>query len=176
MSNIDEILEVNRRFVSNKQYAAYASTKIPAKKLAILSCMDARLTELLTAALGIQNGDAVVIKNAGAVITDPYDSAVRSLLVAIYVLGVRDILVIGHYDCGVEGMNSTEMARKMMDRGITVQAMEGIDLDRWLRGFTRIEEAVLETVCTLRRHALLPADIRIEGFVMDPITGALNEM
>ena len=80
---INEIMEYNKKFVENKAYEPYLTSKYPDKKLAILTCMDTRLIELLPAALGLKNGDAKIIKNAGGVITHPYGSVVRSLLVAI---------------------------------------------------------------------------------------------
>ena len=103
---IDEMLKYNKRFVKEKQYEKFRTSKYPDKKLAILTCMDTRLVELLPAALGIKNGDVKMIKNAGGMITDPFDSAVRSLLVGIIELGVEEIMVIGHTDCGVSGINA----------------------------------------------------------------------
>ena len=81
---IDEILRFNKRFVIEKGYEQYITSKYPDKKIAIVTCMDTRLVELLPAALGIRNGDVKIIKNAGATITHPFDSTVRSLLIAIY--------------------------------------------------------------------------------------------
>ena len=102
---IEQIVAYNKKFVEEKGYEPYLTSKYPDKKLAILTCMDTRLIELLPAALGIRNGDAKVIKNAGGVITHPYGSVMRSLLVAIVELGVEEVMVIGHTDCGVQGMN-----------------------------------------------------------------------
>lgn len=102
---VEEILAYNRKFVEEKRYEPYRTSKYPEKKLAVLTCMDTRLTELLPAALGLKNGDAKIIKNAGGVITHPYGSVVRSLLVAILELGVEEIMVVGHTDCGVQGMD-----------------------------------------------------------------------
>ena len=85
---IDQILEFNKSFVTSKAYEQYVTDKYPDKKLAVLSCMDTRLTELLPAALGLKNGDAKIIKNAGGLVISPFDSALRSLVVAIYELGV----------------------------------------------------------------------------------------
>lgn len=85
---IDELLAYNRAFVARRGYEKYITNKYPDKKIAILSCMDTRLTELLPAALGIRNGDVKIIKNAGAIISHPFGSVIRSLLVAIYELGV----------------------------------------------------------------------------------------
>ena len=90
---IDQILEYNRKFVAEKGYEKYVTDKYPDKKLAVLSCMDTRLTELLPAALGLRNGDAKIIKNAGGLVITPFDSAIRSLIVAIYELGVDSIMV-----------------------------------------------------------------------------------
>lgn len=69
VNTINEILQFNRTFVKNEEYKQYETTKYPDKKLAIVSCMDTRLTELLPASLGLKNGDAKIIKNAGGVIS-----------------------------------------------------------------------------------------------------------
>ena len=89
---IDDILEFNKKFVESKGYEKYITNKYPDKKIAILSCMDTRLTELLPAALGIRNGDVKIIKNAGGVISHPFGSVIRSLMVAIYELGVKEVI------------------------------------------------------------------------------------
>lgn len=98
---IDTILEYNREFVANREFEKFATSKYPDKRIAIVTCMDTRLVELLPAALGIKNGDVKMIKNAGGTITNPFDSTVRSLLVAVYELGVNEIMIIGHTNCGV---------------------------------------------------------------------------
>ena len=91
---IDQIIDFNKTFVAQKGYEKYVTDKYPDKKLAVLTCMDTRLTELLPAALGLKNGDAKIIKNAGGLIITPFDSAMRSLIVAIYELGVEEIMVV----------------------------------------------------------------------------------
>ena len=90
---IDEMLRYNAEFVAAKKYEQYRTSKFPDKKIAIVTCMDTRLVELLPAALGIKNGDVKIIKNAGGTITNPFDSTVRSLLVAIYELGVNSTVL-----------------------------------------------------------------------------------
>ena len=90
---IDELLNFNKTFVETKGYEKYITNKYPDKKIAIVTCMDTRLTELLPAALGIKNGDVKIIKNAGGTITHPFGSAMRSLLVAIYELGVEEVMI-----------------------------------------------------------------------------------
>lgn len=93
---IDHIIAYNKTFVQKKKYEKFITDKYPDKKLAVLSCMDTRLTELLPAALGLKNGDAKIIKNAGGLVISAFDSAMRSLVVAIYELGVKEIMVVGH--------------------------------------------------------------------------------
>ena len=100
MRMIDQIIAFNKEFVAQKGYEKYLTDKYPDKKLAVLSCMDTRLTELLPAALGLKNGDAKIIKNAGGLVISAFDSAMRSLIVAIYELGVEEIMVVAHSHCG----------------------------------------------------------------------------
>ena len=90
---IDSILQYNKQFVASKGYEPFVTDKYPARKLAILTCMDTRLTVLLQEALGLRNGDAKIIKNAGGIIPSETDSSIRSLLVAIYELGVKEVMV-----------------------------------------------------------------------------------
>lgn len=176
---IEQILEHNRRFVENKEYERFITSKYPDKKIAIVTCMDTRLVELLPAALGIKNGDVKMIKNAGATITNPFDSTVRSLLIAVYELGVNEIMIIGHTGCGVQGMDSQEMLHLMRERGIdeehiTLMKHCGIDLDSWLHGFEHTDAAISETVDLIRNHPLMPRDITVRGYIMDSLTGALS--
>lgn len=176
---IDEILKYNQKFVENKGYERYVTSKYPDKKIAVLSCMDTRLTELLPAALGIKNGDVKIIKNAGGSISHPFGSVMRSLLVAIYNLGVEEILVIGHTDCGVQHMDSKEMIEKMKSRNISEEQINlikycKIDFDSWLSGFDNVETSVTESVDIIKNHPLIPKDINVYGFIMDSTTGELS--
>lgn len=178
---IEEILKYNRDFVAAKGYERYATSKYPDKKIAIVTCMDTRLVELLPAALGIRNGDVKLIKNAGGTITNPFDSTMRSLLVAVYELGVNEIMVIGHTGCGVQGMDASEMLHAMRERGVSEEHIAlmrhcGIDLDGWLKGFESTEDAVDETVDLIARHPLMAADVRVAGYIMDSDTGELTPL
>lgn len=179
---IQELKEFNRKFVEEKGYERFATSKYPDKKIAIVTCMDTRLVELLPAALGIRNGDVKIIKNAGATITNPFDSTMRSILVAIYELGVNEIMVIGHTGCGVQGMDAEEMLHLMKERGvseehITLMKHCGINLKEWLHGFDDTDEAVKETVDLIANHPLMPpTGVNVQGFVMDTYTGELMEL
>lgn len=176
---IESILEFNKKFVEKEEYKKYLTNKYPDKKIAIVSCMDTRLTELLPAALGFKNGDVKIIKNAGGIITQPFDSAMRSILVAVYELGVNEIMVIGHTDCGVQHMDGQKMIDHMRQRGISEDHIDmikycGINLNEWLSGFDDTSEAVLETIELIKKHPLIPSDITVRGFIMDSTTGQLN--
>ena len=178
---IKEILEFNENFVQNKEYEPYITSKYPDKKLAILTCMDTRLTVLLPAALGLKNGDAKIIKNAGGVVNHPYGSVMRSLLVGILELGVEEIMVIGHTDCGVQGMDGQKMLKKLTERGVDQKHIDivrhaGIDLEKWLGGFDSVETSVKETVDILKNHPLMPEDVKIYGLIIDSVTGKLTEI
>lgn len=176
---IDEILAYNKKFVEEKKYEQYATSKYPDKKIAILTCMDTRLVELLPAALGLHNGDVKIIKNAGGVVNTPFGSVIRSLLVAIVELGVEEIMVIGHTDCGVRHIDSEMMIGRMKARGITQEAIDlmkycGVDFENWLAGFDTEEQSVQDTVDTIRNHPLIPQDVRVGGYVIDTFTGELR--
>ncbi len=181
MTMIEEILKFNAAFVESKGYEKFITDKYPDKKLAVLSCMDTRLTELLPAALGLRNGDAKIIKNAGATILHPFDSAVRSLVVAIYELGVKEVMVVAHTSCGACHMNGKEICALMEERGIKQETLDtlrhaGIDLDFWLEGFHDTQESVRKTVATIVNHPLIPADVKIYGFIIDSTTGRLTQI
>ena len=178
---IDQMLAYNREFVKNEEYKKFTTSKYPDKKIAILTCMDTRLVELLPAALGIKNGDVKMIKNAGGMITGPFDSAVRSLLVGIIELGVEEVMVIGHTDCGVSHINADMMIRHLIQRGVSQDHIDmmrycGIDFNSWLSGFESSEIAVHESVELVRHHPLMPSDITVRGFIINSETGLLTEV
>jgi len=181
MSIIPSVLEFNKKFVEEKQYEAYLTDKFPDKKVAVLTCMDTRLVELIVKALGFKNGDAKFIKNAGAILTQPFGSAMRSILVAVYELGAREVLVVGHHGCGMTGLDTKGMIQKFTEHGIdplAIQTLEnaGIRMERFLRGFDSAEEGVMHSVKMIRKHPLFPKAIPVHGFIMDPETGALETM
>ena len=178
---IDKIIEFNKQFVASKSYEQYITDKYPDKRLAVLSCMDTRLTELLPAALGLKNGDAKIIKNAGGLVISAFDSAIRSLIVAVYELGVNEIMVVAHSNCGACHMSFEHFHHEMLARGISDQTLDtirkcGINLNAWLEGFKDTTESVRRTVETIKTHPLMPKDIIVRGFIIDSETGELSEI
>lgn len=178
MTNIDQVLAFNREYVASRGYEKHLTDKFPDKKLAVLSCMDTRLSVLLQEALGLGNGDAKIIKNAGAVIPSLWDSAMRSLIVAVYELGVTEIMVVAHTTCGACHMTFGHFREEMLRRGIPSSELErtDIDLDSWLEGFHDTERSVLDTVAAIVNHPLIPSDVTVRGFIIDSATGELTEV
>ncbi|MBP5522404.1 MAG: carbonic anhydrase [Bacteroidales bacterium] len=178
MTTIDQIVAFNREFVASKGYEKHLTDKYPSKKLAVLSCMDTRLSVLLQEALGLKNGDAKIIKNAGAVIPSPWDSAMRSLIVAVYELGVTEIMVVAHTTCGACHMSFGHFKEEMLHRGIPEAELTrtDVDLDEWLEGFHDTERSVRNTVTAVVNHPLMPSDVTVRGFIIDSATGELAEV
>ncbi|MGM1044935.1 MAG: beta-class carbonic anhydrase [Bacillota bacterium] len=178
-THLSSIMEHNRTFVENKEYEAYRTSKFPDKKIIIITCMDTRLVELLPKAMNFKNGDVKVIKNAGGIISQPFGSVMRSVLVALYELNADEVIVVGHHECGMAALNADHMIQSMIERGVSEDVMStlensGIKLTKWLRGFDNVTAAVEHTVNIIKKHPLLPPKIPVHGMVIDPTTGALD--
>ncbi|OMD40353.1 MULTISPECIES: beta-class carbonic anhydrase [Paenibacillus] len=179
MSHVSDIINFNKSFVENKEYEAYLTSRYPDKKMLIITCMDTRLVELLPKAMNFKNGDVKIIKNAGAVISQPFGSVMRSVMVALYELDAEEVIVVGHYECGMASLNADHMINSIKERGVSEEVLStlensGIKLTKWLRGFDNIEQGVIQTVDLIKRHPLLPSDVPVHGMIIDPATGALE--
>ena len=161
MSNADDMLE----FASSRaeQLAAPGLSPRPRRKVAVLACMDTRID--LFPMLGIQRGDAHVIRNAGGLVTD---DALRSLSASQRLLGTEEIVVLMHEGCGLNGASEDEFAEALADDGV---------LPTWRLGaFDDVEATLRHSLARLRSSPELPARDHIRGFVFDPETGALREV
>jgi carbonic anhydrase len=179
MSLISEILDYNQGFVERKDYEAFQTDRFPNKKLVILTCMDTRLTELLPRAMDFRNGDVKMIKNAGGIVSHPFGSVMRSILIAVYELQADEIAVIGHHNCAMAGLSCERILEKAIQRGIppaTLSMLQnsGIDLPQWLRGFDHVENGIASSIAMIRNHPLLPPGIPVHGLIMHPETGKLD--
>lgn len=179
MSIMDSILNYNKAFVENKEYEVYETTKFPDKKMVILTCMDTRLIELLPKAMNLKNGDVKMVKNAGAMITEPFGNTMRSILVALYELQADEVAVIGHYGCGMTGMNAQPIIEKALKDGMDQSRLDelqyaGVDVEKWLRGFEDVEQNVQSSVDLIRQHPFLPTNTPVHGLVISPETGELT--
>ncbi|OPA16472.1 beta-class carbonic anhydrase [Bacillus cereus] len=179
MKLLENILMHNEAFVQKQVYEPFFTTKFPNKKLLIIACMDIRLSTLLPQALGLENEDAKVIKNAGAVISHPFGSMMRSIILSIYKLQVEEIFVIGHENCRMAGLQAEPLLDKLKQQGIdstcirTLQQV-GINLSTWLTGFRNVQESVQHSVEIIRQHPLLPSYVPVHGLVIHPTTGHLE--
>ncbi|WP_124057888.1 beta-class carbonic anhydrase [Vaginisenegalia massiliensis] len=180
MSLLESILTYNQQFVANQDYKAYETQdKFPAKRLVMLTCMDTRLVDLATKALNLANGDVKVIKNAGALISHPYGSIMRSLVIAIYLLKADEVIIMGHHDCGMQQVDTQAVLTKMKERGITSENLasleaNGLNLENWLYGFDDVITSVRHDVDLVRNHPLIPRDVPVHGLVIDPHTGKVD--
>ena len=135
----------------------------PRRKLAVLACMDARLDPHTL--LGLELGDAHVIRNAGGLVTD---DAVRSLSASQRLLGTEEVVVMMHDDCGLEGASDEEFARALSEEG----AQPG-----WRLGaFDDVEAVLRDGLARLRASPELPARDDIRGVIFDPRTGTQREI
>ena len=124
-------------------------------------------------------GSEVKELNAGAIVSHPFGSVMRSIVVAVYELGAAEVAVVGHHGCGMAGLSCARVLDKARQRGISDNVFAtlknaGVDLERWLTGFDRVETGVAESVKVIRDHPLLPKDIPVHGLIMHPETGRLN--
>lgn len=179
MDRLRALLEHNRKFVERKEYEQFKTDKFPGKGLVVLACMDARLVELLPKAMGLKNGDAKLIKNAGALITHPWGSVMRSLIMAVYELRAEEICVVAHQDCGMRAVDPQRVLDHAMERGVSEDTIAtlraaGVDLDGWLRGFDNVSDSVRHTIQTIRNHPLIPKEVPVHGMVIHPSTGQLE--
>ncbi len=162
MSTIDEVLRRNAEFALN--YDPTLISPRPQKHLAVLACMDTRIT---LAALGLKPQDAHFIRNAGGIVTD---DALRSLLVSHYFLGTNEVMVINHTDCGMMKASEEEMQRK-------VEREAGLPASSPVRfhAFRDVEKNVREQLAKLASHNWV-REMTIRGFVFDVTTGRLQEV
>lgn len=176
-----EMLEFNRGFVDRKDYTQWrSSAPPPAKRAVVVSCMDSRLMHLLPHALNLKDGDAKMIKTAGAIITHPFGGIMRSIIVAVYDLRADEVFVVGHYGCGMSSISPASTVEKMVNIGgisrETLSTLEyaGIDVESWLHGFDDVSDAVASSVSIITRHPLMPKWVLVHGLLIDPNTGKLD--
>ena len=163
MTVIDEVLQANEIYA--KTHELRRLTPRPERKLAVLTCMDTRLS---IRTLGLRTADAHIIRNAGGIVTD---DSLRSLLVSHYLLGTEEFMVINHTDCGL--MHTTEQNLRTRIESSTGTA--AIAPARFY-AFQNIDENVRHQLQKLRTHPWIPKEVAIRGFVYDVTSGRLREI
>ncbi len=163
MSVTDEFLSANEQYAANFGKGDLAMP--PRRRTAVLVCMDARIDP--AKALGLDEGDAHVIRNAGGRASD---DALRSLVISYKLLGTREFAVIHHTDCGMTTFTD-EQLREQLRRDLGADASE-IDF----LAFSDLDGSVREDVATIRSSPLIPQEISVRGFVYDVRSGRLREV
>ncbi len=167
---LDNILQENKKFLNSYDKTIPLSHHAQ-KNLVILTCMDCRLIEFFEPALGLQRGDAKVVKNAGNSIVG--EDVIRSIGMALYNLDANEVMVIGHTECGMAGADINDLKEKMIDRGIQREDIEKYDLTKWIGSFEDERENVIEVCKKIKNHPLIP-DVPIHGLIIDIETGELE--
>ena len=156
MAVLDEIRRANQSYASG--FAKGHLPTPPGRKFAVVTCMDARLDPAKF--LGLDEGDAHVIRNAGGVVTD---DAIRSLAISHHLLGTQEALVIAHEDCGMLTFKDEELQRRL-------------GTETPFHAFDDLEDSVRESVRRIRESHLLPETYAVTGFVYDVRDGRLREV
>jgi len=163
MSVIDEVLVANELYAHTHELRKL--TPRPERKLAVLTCMDTRLS---IQTLGLKAADAHIIRNAGGIVTD---DTLRSLLISHYLLGTEEFMVINHTDCGLMHANEQDLRTRIQNRAGTAAVSPA-----FFYAFQNIEENVRNQLQKLRSHPWIPESVAVRGFVYDVTSGLLREI
>lgn len=163
MSVIDEVLQSNEVYARTHELRPL--TPRPARRLAVLTCMDTRFS---IRTLGLKTGDAHIIRNAGGIVTD---DSLRSLLVSHYLLDTQEFMVINHTDCGLMHTTEQDIRTRIQNQTGTAAVAPA-----FFYAFQNIEENVRNQIQKLRTHPWVPKKISVRGFVYDVTSGRLREV
>ncbi|WP_038038258.1 beta-class carbonic anhydrase [Thermorudis peleae] len=160
MSAVSQFLEANARYASSFAKGDLAAP--PTKRVAIVTCMDARLDPAKF--LGLEEGDAHVIRNAGGRVTA---DVLRSLIISQQFLGTREILVIHHTDCGMLTFTDEQLRQRLREQF-------GVPADDWaFLPFTDLEQSVRDDIALIRRSPFIVPETTVTGWIYDVRTGKL---
>lgn len=164
MAVIDDVLKANEQYAAGFRLGHLPIP--PARKLAVLACMDARLS--IEAMLGLSTGDAHIIRNAGGVVTE---DAIRSLIISHHLLGTQEFMIINHTDCGMLTFTDDSLrSRLVKETGTAVVSPSTF------HAFPDLEEHVRQQIQKVRAHPWIPRSIPVRGFVYDVRDGRLREV
>ena len=164
MNVIDEVLKANEDYSRN--FTSGNLPMPPGRKLAVVACMDARL--VISRMLGLKEGDAHVIRNAGGIVDD---DALRSLIISHRLLGTQEFMLIHHTDCGMLTFKDDDLRARLRQETNTV----AVSPSRFY-SFSDLEADVREQIAKLKSHPWIPKSIAVRGFIFDVKTGRLKEV
>jgi carbonic anhydrase len=162
MSQTDALLENNQAYVQD--FGKGELPLPPAKKVAVVACMDARI--LPSKILGLSEGDAHVIRNAGGVVTD---EEIRSLAISQNLLGTEEVILIHHTDCGMLTFDDEEFAQKLENE-------TGQRPDFEAHAFRDLEEDIRKSIATIKESPFIPHKDSVRGFIYEVESGRLREV
>ena len=162
MSVIDELLDNNKRYA--KGFEKGDLPLPPAKQVAVVACMDARLH--VSKILGLQEGDAHIIRNAGGVVTD---DEIRSLAISQRLLGTTEIILIHHTDCGMLTFKDDEFRRQNQEE-------TGVRPEWAAEAFSDLDDDVRQNIARIKASPFIPHKDDVRGFVYEVETGKLREV
>lgn len=161
MAVADEFLQANARYAAT--FTKGDLPMPPGRQVAVVACMDARLDP--ARALGLEEGDAHVIRNAGGRAGD----AIRSLVISQQLLGTREVVIVHHTDCGMVTFTDEQLREK-------IRSDLGAQTDMSFLAFHDLEQSVRDDIAAIRQSPLLLKDIPVRGFIYDVRTGSLSEV
>ena len=164
MAVIEEVIKANESYAQN--FTIGDLPMPPGRKLAVVACMDARLT--VEEVLGLKTGDAHIIRNAGGIVTE---DTVRSLIISHHLLGTQEFLLIHHTDCGMLTFKDEELRAKLQQQTGTATVAPV-----HFHAFSDLEEDVRQQIQKLKSHPWIPKHIPVRGFIFDVKTGKLHEV
>ena len=164
MSVTDEVLNTNKTYARSFNLGHLPMP--PARKLAIVACMDARLT--VEQVLGLKTGDAHIIRNAGGIVTE---DALRSLIISQQLLGTEEVIIINHTDCGMLTFKDDDLRHNLESKTGKIAVAP-----THFHAFTDIEENLRQQIARVKSHPWIPKHIPVRGFVYDVKTGRLHEV
>jgi carbonic anhydrase len=164
MSVTDEVVASNQEYARNFKLGNLPMP--PGRKLAIVACMDARLT--VEQLLGLKTGDAHIIRNAGGIVTE---DALRSLVISQQLLGTQEVVIINHTDCGMLTFKDEDLRSKLLTQTGTATVAPA-----HFHSFTDVEENVRQQIQKVASHPWIPKHIPVRGFIYDVKTGRLKEV
>ena len=164
MAVIEEVIKANEIYAQN--FTLGELPMPPGRKLAVVACMDARVT--VEEVLGLKTGDAHIIRNAGGIVTE---DTIRSLIISHHLLGTQEFLLIHHTDCGMLTFKDEELRAKLQQQtgSATVAPVH-------FHAFSDLEEDVRQQIQKLKSHPWIPKHIPVRGFIFDVKTGKLHEV
>ena len=164
MSTTDDLLRANERYAQSFKLGHLPMP--PARKVAVLACMDARLT--VEQFLGLQTGEAHIIRNAGGIATD---DALRSLIISHHLLGTQEFIIINHTDCGMLTFKDEDLFTRLEK-----QTGTAVVAPLYFHAFSDLENNVRRQIERVRSHPWVPKQIPVRGFIYDVKTGKLREV